>query len=365
MMSKPPPSDFDVDIVLMYIDGSAPGFIESYRNTVGIDPSPCHVRTLGELRYTLRSIETSVPWRRNVYLVVQDEGHVPTWLNQDAVVVTPLRAFMPSELLPGFNPYAIQAHVHRISGLSSHFLLWSDDEFVTVPLTRRDFFSAHGVPNLAPYIFRRIPGHWWACGRFAVRMANTRQLVEEKIAGSRGFSILDRWLGHVAVPHIPMPIERSLWEKMLDTFSDNVDFRTTITSRTRDSLDPAEARQTVLELWADWLLFTTAYESWGRKTARYCWTFLRGFMATLGWGRARFAFFSVRHDPRHTASEMKRLARTRPRMFCVNDEAYDRYEDPNGVIFHYQPELQPESQRLLLETLQSLFPRPSRFETSS
>lgn len=52
-----------IDIVLMHVNGTAPGFEALCRQYTGTY-IPCQYRSLGELRYGLRSIETNAPQRR-------------------------------------------------------------------------------------------------------------------------------------------------------------------------------------------------------------------------------------------------------------------------------------------------------------
>ena len=76
------------------------------------------------------------PWVRNIYLVTDDQ--VPDWLDTscpDVKVVSHREIFANQADLPTFNSHAIESQIHRIEGLSEHFLYLNDDFFVGRPLS--------------------------------------------------------------------------------------------------------------------------------------------------------------------------------------------------------------------------------------
>ena len=52
---------------------------------------------------------------------------------------------MPAEILPTFSSHPIELHLHRIKGLSEHFVYFNDDLFITKPLPPERFFCK-GLP---------------------------------------------------------------------------------------------------------------------------------------------------------------------------------------------------------------------------
>jgi hypothetical protein len=131
-----------------------------------------------EMLYSLRSLERFAPWVRRVYIVTN--GQVPTWLNLDhpRVRVVPHSAIFPdASHLPTFSSPAIEAHLHRIQGLSRRFLYLNDDTFFASPVQPDDFYSptkghriyfSWPVPNCAP----GCPNTWLNDG-FCDRACNT------------------------------------------------------------------------------------------------------------------------------------------------------------------------------------------------
>ncbi|KAK8386699.1 hypothetical protein O3P69_017869 [Scylla paramamosain] len=95
-----------------------------------------------ELRYSLRSLEQYAPWVRRIFLVTN--GQIPHWLNLDhprLTIVTHQDIFPNASHLPTFSSPAIESHIHRIPGLSEHFLYLNDDVMLMQEVWPEDFFS--------------------------------------------------------------------------------------------------------------------------------------------------------------------------------------------------------------------------------
>lgn len=58
------------------------------------------------------------------------------------------RAIIAEEFLPTFNSHVIEAHLHKINGLSEHFIYFNDDVFVGRPLHPGHFFKNYNVSSL-------------------------------------------------------------------------------------------------------------------------------------------------------------------------------------------------------------------------
>ncbi|KAF0294176.1 N-acetylglucosamine-1-phosphotransferase subunits alpha/beta [Amphibalanus amphitrite] len=98
-----------------------------------------------ELRYSLRSLERHAPWIRRVFLVTN--GQIPDWLTLDnpkLTLVTHEEIFPDHDHLPTFSSPAIEAHIHRIPGLSEHFLYFNDDVLLGQPVWPEDFLVPGG-----------------------------------------------------------------------------------------------------------------------------------------------------------------------------------------------------------------------------
>lgn len=352
-----------VDIVLLFVDANAPGFLDEHQRYLGT-PSACHFRTLGELRYVLRSIERYANWDHRVFLVVKDRGHVPAWLDDSTVRIVCHEAFIPAAILPVFSPFPIQAHIHRIPDLSDRFILWSDDKFLGSPTDLSAFFDSAGRPNLRVFHSPIIENQNRAL--YSLRLFNTRRLVNQALA-DRGERLgLDGRWGHFLFPHLPVPARREWWKEMVDLFSAYGAFEETVSARNRDSEGESEDRVLVVELFADWVNLSHMRVSWIIKWLSMLRRKIRQTLARIAWSvgvpvRMDYGIYKVRNDPVTTKNEMARLLRERPKAFCINDEAYDPHT-ADGVSYETQLEIVPASLTALSMTLEQLFPERSLFE---
>jgi hypothetical protein len=155
-----PPLDFPVDVVYTWVDSSDPAWqqrrdavlettdrSESHREAT----SAARFESLDELRYSLRSLERYADFVRHVY-VVTDGQPPPAWLKADHpdLTLVPHSQILPEGVLPTFNSHAIEACLHRIPGLSEHYLYLNDDFFFSRRATKSDFFDEQGRSKSFP-----------------------------------------------------------------------------------------------------------------------------------------------------------------------------------------------------------------------
>ena len=143
-----------IDFVVTWVDNTDPVWRadkEAHEQQLGI--ASCQenngeerYRDWGLFKYWFRAVERYAPWVRNVYLVTY--GHVPAWLNTYApkLRIVHHSDFMPLEYLPVFSSIPIELNLHRIKGLSEHFVYFNDDMFLNRPVIPEDFFRG-GKPN--------------------------------------------------------------------------------------------------------------------------------------------------------------------------------------------------------------------------
>lgn len=95
-----------------------------------------------ELKYSLRSVEKYAPWIRNIFIVTN--GQVPQWLNLSnpkIKIIPHSDIFLDKTHLPTFSSPAIEAHLHRIPGLSKRFLYFNDDVLLAKQIWPDDFYT--------------------------------------------------------------------------------------------------------------------------------------------------------------------------------------------------------------------------------
>jgi hypothetical protein len=92
----------------------------------------------------MRAVHTFAPWIRTIYLVTA--AQVPSWLNTShpGVRIIDHRELFPNPAtqLPTFNSLAIESVLHRIPGLSSHFLYFNNDCFLMRPTQLVSFYNS-------------------------------------------------------------------------------------------------------------------------------------------------------------------------------------------------------------------------------
>ncbi len=154
------PVEFPIDVVYTWVDGADPAWRAQKAQFLGVDAPDSGIdedtadlarfQSHDELRYSLRSIEQYAPWVRHIYLVT--EGHRPSWLVDDhaKLTVVPHKAIIDAQFLPTFNSHVLEAHLHRIAGLSEHYVYFNDDVLLSRPLQPSDFFLSTGARLVSP-----------------------------------------------------------------------------------------------------------------------------------------------------------------------------------------------------------------------
>ncbi len=148
-------NDYLIDVVVTWVDGSDENWLkekEYYKNISGANINngngAVRYRNWQHFRYWFRCIEKYAPWVNNIYFVTC--GHVPHWLDTTApkLKIVNHKDFIPQEFLPTFSSIPIEMHLHRIPGLSEHFIYFNDDIFLSRPCKPEDFFKG-GKPLLS------------------------------------------------------------------------------------------------------------------------------------------------------------------------------------------------------------------------
>lgn len=139
-----------IDFVLLWVDSQDETWLEE-KNKYAIHDDTLNgderYRDYGTLKYWFRMVATNAPWVNHIFLVTDNQ--IPEWLNQLHPKLTIVRHadFMPADTLPTFNSNAIQMYIHKIKGLSEHFVLFDDDMFINQPIKPSVFFTQAGTPR--------------------------------------------------------------------------------------------------------------------------------------------------------------------------------------------------------------------------
>jgi len=144
---------FPIDLVYMWVDGNDPEWQAKRNKYVGGSGNQSQEvvgvarwRDNEELRYSLRSVEKYASWINHIYIIT--DGQRPQWLDTSHPKITIIdhTEIMPEEALPTFNSQAIESCLHKIEGLSEHFIVGNDDTMFTLQTTPATFFNEDGSP---------------------------------------------------------------------------------------------------------------------------------------------------------------------------------------------------------------------------
>ena len=135
------------------------------------------------LKYWFRSVEKNCKWVNKVFFVVQDENHIPEWLNTDyeKLRVVFHKEYLPKELEPTFNSIIIGMYLNEIKDLSENFITCDDDMFFMTPIPENMFFKN----NIAQHEDNEIPyGYFFDYDEFLHILNNTFDF-EKKYMGKK------------------------------------------------------------------------------------------------------------------------------------------------------------------------------------
>lgn len=153
---------FPVDIVYTWVDSSDETWAalkdlhSSAKIQAGKGRFPPSEHSDMELQLSLLLVLRFLPWINTIYILTMDQTprclHVHSTLreayNKGIIRMARHRDVLPSTAYPVFNSHAIETGLHRIPGLSEHFLYLNDDFLVTRPVHKSHFFTSRGIPYI-------------------------------------------------------------------------------------------------------------------------------------------------------------------------------------------------------------------------
>lgn len=135
-----------IDFVILWVDGSDTHWQMEFKQWASCckgDKSVKRFRDWNNLQYLFRGFENFTPWVNKIHFVTW--GHIPFWLNINHPKLNIIKHddFLDKKDVPIFNSRAIEVNLHRIKGLSEHFVYFNDDMFILKPLKENRFFNNH------------------------------------------------------------------------------------------------------------------------------------------------------------------------------------------------------------------------------
>ena len=150
----------DIDFVVPWLDSTDPIWQEQFmtysRDTKGNKDS-ARFRNMDIFHYWFRAVEKYAPWVRKVFLITN--GKFPDWINKNhpKLVLVKHEDYIPKEYLPTFNSRTIELNLHRIKGLSEHFVYFNDDFFLNAPV-QPEYYFRKGLPcDINRETFNNVP----------------------------------------------------------------------------------------------------------------------------------------------------------------------------------------------------------------
>lgn len=141
-----------MDAVYTYVNGGHPKWQQDYvaaRKSAGArDCSVSNIRCIdhGELALSIPLLLLHCPWIRHVYVVVAGtrlskptRAKLGPMLTTGRIRVIPQNNILPPAYQPCFSSCTVEAHLHRIPGLSPVFLYSNDDMMIGRPMAICDF----------------------------------------------------------------------------------------------------------------------------------------------------------------------------------------------------------------------------------
>ena len=139
-----------IDFVIPWVDGSDPAWRKEKYKYMGIDEPDAgaeRYREMGILKYWFRAVEAYAPWVNQIHFITW--GHLPQWLNTECpkLHIVNHKDYIPEKYLPTFSSHPIELNIHRIPGLSEHFVYFNDDMFLNGPVKPEFFFQNGSKDN--------------------------------------------------------------------------------------------------------------------------------------------------------------------------------------------------------------------------
>ncbi len=188
----------EIDFVITWVDMDDPkwkkdfalysGKTENEKNSV----SEARFRDYGFLKYWFRGVEKFAPWVRKIHFVTS--GQKPEWLDgsNPKLNLVNHEDYIPKQFLPCYNSVVIERYLHKIPGLSEHFVYFNDDFYLINQLDESRFFQ-NGLPcDIAAFQYNPGWSQWYKRIQNNIDLIN--QYFDKKEVMSR---FHDKWFNKI------------------------------------------------------------------------------------------------------------------------------------------------------------------------
>lgn len=160
-------NSMDIDFVITWVDMNDPKWQAEFRkysgngNNIKNGVSEARFRDYGFLKYWFRGVEKFAPWVRKIHFVTS--GQCPEWLDvsNPKINLVSHKDYIPEQFLPTFNSVVIEYYLHKIPGLSEHFVYFNDDFYIIDKIGAERFFK-NGLPcDIAAFKYNPSWSQWY------------------------------------------------------------------------------------------------------------------------------------------------------------------------------------------------------------
>ena len=173
-------TEFPIDFVVIWVDMNDPLWQENFARYKGIENTDSYntgmerFRDYGFLKYWFRGVEKFTPWVNKIHFVTC--GQHPEWLdnNNPKINLVSHSDIIPVEFLPTFNSGVIERYIHKIPGLSEHFVYFNDDFYIIKPTSPERFFQK-GLPcDIAVFQYNPSWSPYYVMLKNNIRLINSK-----------------------------------------------------------------------------------------------------------------------------------------------------------------------------------------------
>ena len=233
----------EIDFVITWVDMNDPKWQDEYnlyskdKNISKNGKSEARFRDNGLLRYWFRGVEKFAPWVRKIHFITN--GQKPEWLdiNNPKIHLVDHKDFIPSQFLPTYNSVVIERYIHRIPGLSDHFVYFNDDFYIINDLKPERFF-VNGLPcDIAVFDYNPSWSQWYVRIKNNINVINRHFDKKEVMAQwhdkwfHKSYGLKARWnyllkyynkFITLRTPHNAQPYLKKTFEEVWDAVGDEL-----------------------------------------------------------------------------------------------------------------------------------------------
>lgn len=210
----------DIDIVVTWVDMNDLGWQEEFAKYSSVGKNhkngmtEARFRDPGFLKYWFRGVDKFAPWVRKIHFLTC--GQTPQWLDTSHPKLNLVnhKDIIPEEFLPTYNSVVIERYMHKIEGLSEHFVYFNDDFYFLRPTPPERFFR-DGLPcDIAAFQYNPIRAQYYVTLDNNIKIINRHFDKREVLARDH-----DKWFA-------PVYGQKALWNHLLKPYGKFITLRT-------------------------------------------------------------------------------------------------------------------------------------------